>query len=178
MLPRVAVNLSGARLNDTNLVYEIKNSGIDPQRLVIEFLESVSIENVNKFARAKLNELFEMGVAIAMDDFGTGHASIQGLLEIKPSILKIDRQFIKHIATNEVSRSMISSMVAIGKSLGLSIVAEGVESDEHAQVAAAMGCDYLQGFYFGKPMSVSDFRSALNDTKGQFWSPHPMQKAV
>lgn len=177
-LPRVAVNISAERLNDPNLVHEIKNSGIAPERLGIEILESVSLDRMNETVSAKLSELSEMGVTIAIDDFGTGHASIQGLFQIKPSVLKIDRQFIKRIVTDQVSRTMVSSMIAIGKSLDLSIVAEGVETEEHAQLATAMGCDYLQGYYFGKPLSVSEFRSTLIDTKGQFWAPQSEQKSA
>ena len=66
-------------------------------------------------------------------------------------------------------------MVAIGKSLGLMIVAEGVETEEQAQLAAAMGCDYLQGFYFGRPMSADELRNTLVETRGKLWSPDPVQ---
>lgn len=176
-LPRVAVNISAERLNYPNLIHEVKNSDIDPDRLIFEILESVSIEKKNEPLSGKLRELSEMGVTIAIDDFGTGHASIQGLLQIKPSILKIAPEFIKNIVTDQVSRTMVSSIVAIGKSLNLSIVAEGVETEEHAQLATAMECDYLQGYCFGKPMRASDFRSTLIDTRGQYSSPRALHRS-
>jgi EAL domain-containing protein (putative c-di-GMP-specific phosphodiesterase class I) len=171
LLPRVAINTSAERLSDPNLIQDIKNSGIDPDRLTIEILESVSLERMSEAVRWKLDDLAEMGVMIAMDDFGTGHASIQGLFQIKPSVLKIDRQFIKPVVSDDVSRALVSSMTAIGKCLNMRIVAEGVETEEHAQMAVAMGCDYLQGYYFGKPMSAVDLRKTMTAKNGQFWTP-------
>ena len=118
-----------------------------------------------------LSELKELGVTIALDDFGTGHASVQGLLKISPTVLKIDRQFIQPIVENETSRALVASIIGIGKSLGMSIVAEGVETEEHALFSSSMGCDLLQGFHFGKPMSAPDLRENLIATRGEFWRP-------
>ncbi|MEP0566400.1 MAG: EAL domain-containing protein, partial [Paracoccaceae bacterium] len=92
-------------------------------------------------------------------------------LKIKPEILKIDRQFIEPIVREENSRALVSSIVGIGKSLGIDVVAEGVESEDHANLVRAMGCDYLQGYYFGKPMPASDLLDKLRKNGGQFWSP-------
>ncbi len=170
-VPYLAINTSAERLTDPNLVHDIQSSGLNPSRLVIEILESVSLERMDKVVHEKLNELSEMGVTIAIDDFGTGHASIQGLIQIKPSILKIDRQFITPISSSHVSRTLVSSIVAIGKSLDMKIVAEGVETEKDAQLAADIGCDYLQGFHFGKPVSAEHLRAVLIKTNGRFWSP-------
>jgi len=169
-LPRIAVNTSAERLADPDFLHDIKSSGIDPQRLTIEILESVSLEKMSNAVRGKLNELSQMGVTIAIDDFGTGQASILGLFQIKPSILKIDRQFIKPIVFDQVSKTLVSSMIAIGKSLGMQVVAEGIETEEQANLVTGMGCDYLQGYYFGKPVSAADFRDKLAETKGQIWA--------
>lgn len=170
-LPRLAVNVSAGRLADPSFIHDIKSSGIPPQRLVVEILESVYLERMGDVVHWAIDELDELGVTIAIDDFGTGHASVQGLLKIRPSILKIDRQFIQPIVEDDNSRALVSSIIGIGKSLGMMIVAEGVETDEHAQFVSKMGCDYLQGFYFGKPMSAEDLRDKLTETKGLFWSP-------
>lgn len=170
-LPRVAINTSADRLADPNFIHEIIKSGIDPKRLVVEVLESVSLDQVSGIVRWTLDELDELGVTIAIDDFGTGHASIQGLLQIKPAILKIDRQFIQPIVDDEVSRSLVRSIVGIGRSLNLSVVAEGVESEEHARLARDFGCDVLQGFCFGKPMPGGEFLERLIETGGKFWEP-------
>lgn len=170
-LPRVAVNVSAARLADPNFVHDIKRSGIDPKRLTVEILESVYLDRVSDVVRWTIDELDELGVTVALDDFGTGHASVSGLLEIRPAILKIDRHFIQPVAAEESARSLVASIIGIGKALGMRVVAEGVESEEHARLVSEMGCDYLQGYYFGKPMSENDLRKRLVETGGTFWSP-------
>ncbi|QJF51955.1 putative bifunctional diguanylate cyclase/phosphodiesterase [Roseobacter ponti] len=169
-LPRVAVNVSAGRLADPSFVHDIKSSGIDPGRLTVEILESVYLDRMGDVVRWTIDELDELGVTIALDDFGTGHASVQGLLQIRPSILKIDRSFIQPVVSNVSARSLVASIIGIGKSLGMRVVAEGVESEEHAVIVTKMGCDYLQGFFFGKPMSEEDLRNRLLETGGIFWS--------
>ena len=169
-LPRLAINVSAGRLADPSLIHDIKSSGIAPERLTIEILESVYLERLGDVVRWTLDELNEVGVAIAVDDFGTGHASVQGLLKIRPTILKIDRQFIQPIVEDDTSRALVASIIGIGKSLGMRIVAEGVETEEHALQVRDMGCDFLQGFYFGKPMSASDLRDRIFETEGLFWT--------
>jgi len=108
-------------------------------------------------------------VTIALDDFGTGHASVRGLLKIRPAILKIDRHFIQPLADDPSTRPLVASILGIGKSLGMRVVAEGVETERHAQLLSEMGCDYLQGFYFGRPMSEGDLRKMLIETDGLLW---------
>ncbi|AZQ66702.1 EAL domain-containing protein [Silicimonas algicola] len=170
-LPRVAVNISAGRLADPSFIHDIKSSHINPERLIVEILESVYLERMGDVVRWALDELDDLGVTVAIDDFGTGHASVQGLLKIRPAILKIDRQFIQPIVKDNNSRALVSSIVGIGKSLGMKIVAEGVETEEHARRVKKIGCDYLQGFYFGKPMCADDLRDKLIATGGKFWSP-------
>ncbi|MBT8459091.1 MAG: EAL domain-containing protein [Boseongicola sp.] len=177
-LPRLAVNVSAGRLADPSFIHDIKSSGIAPERLVVEILESVYLERMGDVVHWAIDELDELGVTIAIDDFGTGHASVQGLLKIRPSILKIDRQFIQPVVEDDNSRALVSSIIGIGKSLGMTIVAEGVETEEHARFVSRMGCDYLQGFYFGKPMSVDDLRKRLIETDGQFWSPQSHREST
>ncbi|MGC3940091.1 EAL domain-containing protein [Roseobacter sp. EG26] len=174
-LPRVAVNVSAARLADPTFIHDIKSSGIDPQRLTVEILESVYLDRMGDVVRWTIDELDELGVTIALDDFGTGHASVRGLLEIRPAILKIDRHFIQPIVADAAARPLVASIVGIGKSLGMRVVAEGVESEEHARLVSEMGCDYLQGFYFGKPMSEDDLRDRLIETGGKFWTCRPLE---
>ncbi|WP_299849447.1 EAL domain-containing protein [uncultured Roseovarius sp.] len=169
-LPRVAVNVSAARLADPTFIHDIKSSGINPERLTVEILESVYLDRMGDVVRWTIDELDELGVTIALDDFGTGHASVRGLLEIKPAILKIDRHFIQPVVADESARPLAESIIGIGKSLGMRVVAEGVESEEHAHLVSEMGCDYLQGFYFGRPMSEDDLRDRLIETGGKFWT--------
>lgn len=176
-LPRIAINVSAGRLGDPSLIHDIKSSGIKPERLTIEILESVYLERIGETVRWTLDELVELGVTIAVDDFGTGHASVQGLLKIRPSVLKIDRQFIQPIVEESTAKALVESIIGIGKSLNMSIVAEGVETEEHAYFVRDMGCDYLQGFHFGKPMSADDLLNKLRETNGQFWLPASTKSA-
>lgn len=170
-LPRVAVNVSAARLADPTFIHDIKSSGVNPERLTVEILESVYLDRMGDVVRWTIDELDELGVTIALDDFGTGHASVRGLLEIRPAILKIDRHFIQPVVADASARLLAESIVGIGKSLGMRVVAEGVESEEHARLVSEMGCDYLQGFFFGRPMSEDDLHDRLIETGGKFWSP-------
>lgn len=170
-ISRFAINISAGRLSDSALLHDIRTSGIDPKRLTIEILESVYLERINDAISWTLDELRELGVEVAVDDFGTGHTSVQGLLQIKPDVLKIDRQFVQPAAESECARALVESLIGIGKTLGLKVVAEGVENEAQAQVARDLGCDILQGFYFGKPMTETDLFKVLNETNGCFWRP-------
>ncbi len=168
---RFAINVSAGRLSDSALLHDINVSGIDPKRLTVEILESVYLERIHGATSWTLEELRELGVEVAVDDFGTGHASVQGLLQINPDVLKIDRQFVQPAPESERARALIESLIGIGKSLGLKVVAEGVENEAQAQLARDLGCDILQGFYFGKPMAESDLFKVLNETNGCLWRP-------
>lgn len=170
-LPKVAINISAGRLEDPSFIHDIRSSGIDPTRLTVEILESVYLESMSDTVHWALSEFNDLGMTVAVDDFGTGHASVQGLLKIKPSVLKIDRQFIFPIVDDEGARALLASLVGIGKSLGMTIVAEGVETETHAHLAMDLGCDWLQGYYFGRPMSVEGLQQQLAATKGNFWQP-------
>ncbi|MEO1143801.1 MAG: EAL domain-containing protein, partial [Pseudomonadota bacterium] len=144
-------------------------SGIDPSRLTVEILESVYLERMSDTAYWSLSEFSDLNMTVAVDDFGTGHASVQGLLKIKPTVLKIDRQFIKPIVQDEASKALLASLIGIGQSLGMSIVAEGIETEAHAHMVTDLGCDFLQGYQFGRPMSVDDLHQQLVETNGKLW---------
>ncbi|OAN71020.1 diguanylate cyclase [Jannaschia sp. EhC01] len=169
IVPRFAINVSAGRLADSALLHDIKSSKIDPKRITVEILESVYLERINDSISWTLQELRELGVEVAIDDFGTGHASVQGLLQIKPDVLKIDRQFLRPATESECARALFGSLIGIGKSLGLKVVAEGVENEAQAQLARDLGCDILQGFYFGKPMAETELFKVLNEKNGNFW---------
>lgn len=169
VLPRVAINVSAGRLEDPSFIHDVKSSGIDPGRIVVEILESVYLERMSETVRWALDELADLGVTVAVDDFGTGHASVQGLLKIGPKILKIDRDFMRPVLQDATSRDLLAAIVRIGKSLGTKVTAEGVETDAQAQVARDLGCDYLQGYLFGKPMPASDLRDRLHRADGPLW---------
>lgn len=166
-LPRLSINVSAGRLQDPSFIHDIKSSGIEPKRFVAEILESVYLDRISEPVKWALEELVDLGVTIAVDDFGTGHASVQGLLKISPHVLKIDREFVRPAPESAASRDLLSAIIGIGKSLGTKIVAEGVETALHAQLARELGCDYLQGFHIGHPMSGNDLIERLKETGGQ-----------
>jgi EAL domain-containing protein (putative c-di-GMP-specific phosphodiesterase class I) len=95
-----------------------------------------------------------MGVLIYMDDFGTGYSSLAQLQRMPLDALKIDRAFVKDMNQDETSRSIVESIIALAHTMRLRVIAEGVETADQAARLAASGCDYLQGYYFGKPMPV------------------------
>lgn len=174
ILPSVSINVSSARLSDSSLVHAIRSCSISPKRFTVEILESIYIDQVDDRIKTNVDELRKSGATIAIDDFGTGHASIKGLLEIRPSIIKIDRSFIQPIVTDASSQAVVSSIVGIGKSLGMKVVAEGIETHEHAEIARRIGCDALQGFHYSMPKSVNDFRRWNEDLD---YNHQPMQTA-
>ncbi|MEM9589793.1 MAG: EAL domain-containing protein [Pseudomonadota bacterium] len=168
-LPKLSINISAARLANPSLIHDIKVSKIDPKRLTIEILESVYLEDEGNFLLSALSDLSDLGVSIAVDDFGTGHASVQGLLSIKPSILKIDRQFLMSAFENDSAMSLFASIVSIGKSLNIKVIAEGVETEQHGELAVKLGCDFLQGFFLGRPVDAGRFRELQMQTRGAVW---------
>jgi EAL domain-containing protein (putative c-di-GMP-specific phosphodiesterase class I) len=103
-----------------------------------------------------LDQLKALGVDLEIDDFGTGYASIVSLTKIKPARLKIDRQLVTPIVRSEPQRRLVQSIVDIGRSLDVEIVAEGVETMEHARMLRDIGCGILQGYAFAKPMPADE----------------------
>jgi EAL domain-containing protein (putative c-di-GMP-specific phosphodiesterase class I) len=104
-----------------------------------------------------IDRIKDMGIDIEIDDFGTGHTSIVSLLKLEPTRLKIDRQLAIPATTSDASRQLLKSIIEIGRSLNIEVVAEGVETAEHADLLQKLRCDILQGFAFAKPMPSSEF---------------------
>jgi diguanylate cyclase (GGDEF)-like protein len=156
---RVAVNVSARQFVDHDLVGVIRqaleNHQLAPDRLEVEITESLLMESTVDIA-ALLQQVRELGVGLAMDDFGTGYSSLAYLRKFHFSKVKIDRSFVSSLPGDMQSLAIIRAIVALCKSLGLKITAEGVETEEQADVLQAEQCDYLQGFGLGKPMQVSE----------------------
>ncbi|HEV7275908.1 MAG TPA: EAL domain-containing protein [Devosiaceae bacterium] len=156
VVPRISVNVSARRLQDENLVAHLKELDIEPGILAFELVETMFLDDMEETVRWNLDAIKEMGIDIEIDDFGTGYASVISLLQLKPSRLKIDRQLVMPITTSLSQRRLVASIIEIGKSLEIEVVGEGVETIEHAGVLRELGCDILQGYAFGRPMSGSD----------------------
>jgi EAL domain-containing protein (putative c-di-GMP-specific phosphodiesterase class I) len=110
-----------------------------------------------------LQGLRAMGVRVAIDDFGSGYASISYLKHLPADVLKIDRLFIADLETDKRARAIVQSVVALGHELGMEIIAEGVETVDVARILADMGCDVAQGYYFARPMAPDALRRFVED---------------
>ncbi len=154
--PRVSVNISGHRLREPELLEDIRAAGFPPGALTIELLESIFLDEADSSVDWTIDQLREMGVGVELDDFGTGHSSIVGLIKLNPDGLKIDRQFVIPITASVEKAALVRSIIEIGHSLGVQVVAEGVETLEHARILADLNCNILQGYAFAKPMNSDD----------------------
>lgn len=159
-VPRVGVNFALAQLRDPRLIekikWEVERQDINPGRLAIEVLETVLIKSDADLVVRNLRGLASAGFEIELDDFGTGHASIQNLRRFMVNRIKIDRSFILGIEASEEQRTLTASMIAMARALGIHTLAEGVETAEAREVLRALGCDQLQGYLIARPMSLAD----------------------
>ena len=151
-IPKMSVNVSASRLNDVQLVQSLEGLAFEPGSLSFELLESIFLDEKNDLIEANFDHLREMGVDIEIDDFGTGYASIVSLIHLRPKRLKIDRQLVIPITHSQSQRRLVASIIEIGQSLGIKVVAEGVESMQHARILRDLGCDTLQGYAFAPAM--------------------------
>ncbi|QGG89628.1 MULTISPECIES: GGDEF domain-containing phosphodiesterase [Rhizobium/Agrobacterium group] len=156
-VPRISVNVSSKRLHDDNLIDQLKGLSITPGSICFELVESIFLDDSDTFASENIERIKALGIDIEIDDFGTGHTSIVSLLKLKPKRLKIDRQLVMPVTVQPQERSLVRNIVEIARSLGIETVAEGVETHEHAGILRQLGCDYLQGYAFAKPLSFEDF---------------------
>jgi diguanylate cyclase (GGDEF)-like protein/PAS domain S-box-containing protein len=153
-LPKISVNVSARRLKDPNLASGLAALDIRPGTVSFELLESVFLDRQDAAVMTNLETLRRLSIDIEIDDFGTGHASIVGLLNLKPSTLKIDRQLIENIPTSQEQRILVMSIIQIARSLKISVTAEGVETEEHARILKRLGCDVLQGYGLARPLDA------------------------
>jgi diguanylate cyclase (GGDEF)-like protein/PAS domain S-box-containing protein len=154
-LPSVSVNVSFRRLLDDELIRGLARLDIPRGVVSFELLESIFLDDLDDTASWNIDALRDMGIGLSIDDFGTGHASIISLLKLRPDRLKIDRQFLEQIETSLPQRNLLHSLIDIGKSLGIKVVAEGVETPAQARILADLGCDMLQGYALLRPAGAS-----------------------
>ena len=157
----ISVNVSFRRLSDDDLVPSLRELNIEPGTVSFEFLESIFLDEFDDRVAWNIDAIKEMGIGIDVDDFGTGHTSFVSLLRLMPRRFKIDRQLIELVATSEGQKRLVSSIVDIGRTLGIKVVAEGVETMEQARVLREIGCDFLQGYAFARPMPAEDLERWL-----------------
>ncbi|OJU65914.1 MAG: diguanylate cyclase [Rhizobiales bacterium 63-7] len=158
---RIAVNLSPLQLVDTLLPEKVRRvlaeTGLSPARLELEVTESAIIADKAR-ALHVLRQIKALGVTIAIDDFGTGYSSLETLRSFPFDKIKLDRSFVEEIG-NRQSKAFVRAIVALGKSLDVSVLAEGVETSEQFRFLLAEGCDEVQGFLFGRPGSPDQMKA-------------------
>jgi diguanylate cyclase (GGDEF)-like protein/PAS domain S-box-containing protein len=156
----VAVNLSSRQfeLQDlTNIVSKVlEETGLAPEYLELEITESIAMQNIEHTLRT-ITQLREMGVKFSIDDFGTGYSSLSQLNNFSVNKLKIDKSFVEKVDGNKDNSIIASTVLALGKSLELSVVAEGVETEAQVNFFKVNECDEMQGYFFGRPMPKEDF---------------------
>jgi EAL domain-containing protein (putative c-di-GMP-specific phosphodiesterase class I)/DNA-binding NarL/FixJ family response regulator len=156
----MSINLDGEKLkSDTlveQLVEQINAYKIPPNLIEVEVTESIMID-ANSSAISNLEKLREAGIKIAMDDFGTGYSSLSYLQKLPLDTLKIDMSFVREIHTNETSAAIAKAIINIGHDIGLHVIAEGVETNQQLEMLQAMGCDSIQGYLTGKPVTALEF---------------------
>ena len=159
-LPKLAVNLSTLQLEQSDLIAAIQRilerTGLDPARLELEITESLIMRQADR-AIATLTALRRLGVRLAVDDFGTGYSSLAYLRRLPLHQLKIDRSFVEDLTRDAHSQAIASAVIALGSSLDLEVIAEGVETTEQADWLLDAGCELGQGYLFDKALSAADF---------------------
>ncbi len=157
LMPKISVNVSAKRLRDESLIDSLTGLSIRPGQISFELVESIFLDESDDVVLSNLARIKALGIDIEIDDFGTGHTSIVSLLKLKPKRLKIDRQLVAPILSSHNEQALVRSIIEIGRSLGIEIVAEGVETMDHAEMLGLLGCDLLQGYAFAKPLSRDAF---------------------
>jgi len=163
---RVAVNVSGRQLEDAGFIpmlqAALREYDVDPRYLEIEVTESVIMNDPQHWIDT-LEEIKSMGIAISMDDFGTGYSSLAYLRKLPFDTLKIDKSFIDDIPLKQDACAIVDTIIQMGHNLGMSVLAEGVETQDQKEYLKAQGCDYIQGYLLSRPKSEKEMREFLAD---------------
>jgi len=166
---RVAVNVSGAQFYQSDLVDYVakclKETGLKPSNLELEVTESVFMDDITQTIET-LQQLHQLGVELAIDDFGTGYSSLSYLRQFPIDRLKIDQSFIRNALNNADDAAIARTIVGLGHSLNLKVIAEGVETKEHEAFLMAEKCDEVQGFRYSRPIPLAEFDKFVASYKG------------
>jgi EAL domain-containing protein (putative c-di-GMP-specific phosphodiesterase class I) len=163
----IGVNVSGRELRDPELARRVaatlERHGIAPKRLVLEVTENVLLGELGDAHRA-IEGLAKLGVRIALDDFGTGYSTLAHLHQLQTDILKIDRSFVSQLGGQSRDREIIAAVTGMAHALGMTAIAEGVETEAQRDELAAIGCDGAQGYLFARPLTPNALAA--------MWEPH------
>ena len=190
-LMRIAVNLSPRQFTDPSLLEDIREalakSGMTPQLLELEITESMMMQNANG-AMLVLNAIKELGVYLSIDDFGTGYSSMSLIKQFPIDTIKVDRSFVRNLPLDANDRAITNAVIALGKALDLTVVAEGVETKAQERFLREQGCNEIQGYLFTKPLPDREFVAfarehnfsllKVNAAKGRQGSSRPGARAA
>jgi diguanylate cyclase (GGDEF)-like protein len=164
----IAMNLSPVQVRDGTIVDVVRSalaeSGVSPGRLVLEITEGVLIDNPDEMVK-RIKDLHELGVRVALDDFGSGYSNLGYLQRFPLDKIKIDQSFVAALGRSSNGGVIIQAMVALGRALGLSVLVEGVETEHQRVLLRLAGCDEMQGFLFAKPAPASAIDVLLEKTR-------------
>ncbi len=164
----IAVNVSARQFRQVDFVEQVRKTleqtGANPRRLKLELTESLLVEDVEDIIE-KMNELKQLGVSFSLDDFGTGYSSLYYLKHLPIEQMKIDQSFVRDILEDPNDAAIARTIVALAQSLGIGVIAEGVETKEQLNFLAGLECHSYQGYYFSKPLPVSGFEEHAS----KFW---------
>ena len=161
---RMAVNLSGRQFRDDTLVEQVLNilreTGLEPGLLELELTES-TLMDAGPSTIDRLQQLRDAGIHLAIDDFGTGYSSMSYLKRFPVGMLKIDRSFVRDLPGDTDDAAITLAIIAMARSLNISVTAEGVETSAQAEFLAKCGCAQTQGFYYARPMAADEVRALI-----------------
>lgn len=164
----VSVNLSTRQFQQENLIEMVelvlKETGMDPRFLMLEVTESTAMKNA-EIANYIMKRLNKLGINFVMDDLGTGYSSLSYLKTFPIYALKIDKSFVQNIVTDSNDSAIVAAIISMAKSLRLKVVAEGVETTAQLEFLRSLGCDEVQGYLLGKPMTAGEFKKMLEQNK-------------
>ncbi|MEM8840327.1 MAG: EAL domain-containing protein [Pseudomonadota bacterium] len=158
---KLSVNVSLARLTDPNLLRGLDTLDAQGTTLSFELLETIFVDEQDSSFDWRIDQLQERGIELEIDDFGSGRASIVGLTRVSPKRMKIDRQLVIPVTESSTRRRLLAAVIEMGRSLGIGVTAEGVESAEHVGILRELGCDTLQGFALASPMPAEELAKLM-----------------
>ena len=160
----VSINMSLLEIESDGFVehvtQQLMEHQVPPELIKFEITEGTAMENESQADR-QLHGLKKLGVSLSLDDFGTGYTSFSYLKQFPADILKIDKSLVDYVLINEEDQRIVKAMIDLGHTLGMKIVVEGIENQKMAEMLASFGCDYLQGYYFGKPQPAYEFQELI-----------------
>ena len=165
-LQSISVNVSAKRLADPFLLKELRQLPELPKGLCFEILETAHIDELDADLAVTVAEIKAMGIAIEVDDFGTGHASLASILALRPDALKIDRMFVTDVEKHVERAKLVKTLVELARRFGAETVVEGIENEDQAKAVTGLGADRLQGYHFARPMNLDQMREWLRTDDG------------